>query len=469
VVGDGAETIALLVEGSGGKGEDLALSEWVEGRLLRLPTLDAAEQRTAMLAWWDELSGTELLLLNKMVTGELRVGVSHRLLVRAVARFAGLDEGVVAHRLGGAWRPTPTAFAALVAGAGEGEAAPPSRPYPFYLASPLEGPAEALGHRSEWLVEWKWDGIRAQAIKRKGRVWVWSRGDELITERFPEIAESAARLPEGIVIDGEVMAYRDGPLPFAILQRRIGRKELTRAVLAAAPAAMVCYDLLEERGTDLRGLPLAERRRRLIEVLGALPGGKLVLSPEIAGTDWEGVGAARAASRERNAEGVMLKRLSSAYQVGRKRGDWWKWKIDPYSVDAVLVYAQPGHGRRANLLTDYTFAVWDRPRGDGLFEAAEPGKVELVPFAKAYSGLTDEEIARLDQWVRRHTIERFGPVRAVEPVLVFELHFEGIAKSPRHRSGVAVRFPRIARWREDKRADEADTLDRVKELMRAGG
>jgi DNA ligase-1 len=468
VVGDGAETIALLVESRRAENApDLPLSRWVEERLMLLPTLDASEQRAAVTGWWDELEGTELLLFNKMVTGELRVGVSHRLVVRAVAGFAGLDEALVAHRLSGDWRPTASAFQALIAPASD-EAPPPSRPYPFFLASPLEGRAEDLGDRSEWLVEWKWDGIRAQLIKRDGQVWLWSRGDELITERFPEIRDAGARLPDGTVLDGEVMAYREGALPFAVLQKRIGRKELTRRILSQAPAAFLAYDLLEQGGQDIRERALAERRGRLVEVLMRMPG-RLVLSPEVAAADWEQVAVQRSRSRHQNVEGVMIKRLSSPYQVGRKRGDWWKWKIDPYSVDAVLVYAQPGHGRRANLLTDYTFAVWDKPKGEGLFEAAasDGANAELVPFAKAYSGLTDEEIARLDRWIRQHTIERFGPVRAVEPVLVFELHFEGIATSGRHRSGVAVRFPRIARWREDKKAADADTLDRVKGLMRA--
>jgi DNA ligase-1 len=466
VVGDGAETIALLV-GRQVEAPALPLADWVEERLMRLPALDPAEQRAAMMSWWDELEGTALLLLNKMVTGELRVGVSHRLVVRAVARFAGLDEATVAHRLSGDWRPAAPAFAALVAPGTDAAAASASRPYPFYLASPLEGPVDELGDKREWLVEWKWDGIRAQLIRRGGDVWLWSRGEELVTERFPEIAAAAARLADGAVIDGEIMAYREGALPFAILQKRIGRKALTRRVLAQAPAALLCYDLLEHGGSDIREQPLSERRARLDAMLKKVPTDRLVLSPEVAAPDWETVARERLRSRDLNVEGVMIKRLDSVYQVGRKRGDWWKWKIDPYSVDAVLVYAQPGHGRRANLLTDYTFAVWDRPRGEGLFEAADAGAPELVPFAKAYSGLSDEEIARLDKWIRQHTIERFGPVRAVEPVQVFELHFEGIAKSSRHRSGVAVRFPRIARWREDKKADEADTLDRVKGLMRA--
>lgn len=471
VVGDSAETIALLLDdGRPRPASDVSLSAWVEDRLMLLSTLEPHEQERAVLGWWDELSGTELLLFNKLVTGELRIGVSHGLVVRAVARSAGIDEAAAAHRLAGAWRPTEAWFQSLRSPAGP-DTGPDAaaRPYPFFLASQLEGGPESLGDPSEWLSEWKWDGIRAQLIRRGGHISLWSRGDELITDRFPEVRDAAARLPDGVVLDGEVMAYRDGPLPFSILQRRIGRKELTARILKEAPAAFVAFDLLEESGTDLRGLPLSDRRARLERLLESAPA-RLVVSPRVdaSGTSWPDLARLRQGSRGRNVEGLMIKRLASPYQVGRKRGDWWKWKIEPYSVDAVLVYAQPGHGRRANLLTDYTFAVWDRPEPEGIFAGAlPPPRPELVPFTKAYSGLSDDEIARLDRWIRQHTLERFGPVRSVEPVQVFELHFEGIARSTRHRSGVAVRFPRIVRWREDKRAEDADTLDRVKGLMNA--
>jgi DNA ligase 1 len=475
VVGDMAETITLLVDPREGRSSDLPLAEWIEGRLMRLPMLEAAAQREAVLEWWDQVSGTELFLLNKMITGEMRIGVSQGMVIKAVARFAGVEEGTIAHRLAGEWRPTPRWFAALTAPGGESDAqAAAARPYPFFLASPLldlapDATPEPLGPREEWLVEYKWDGIRAQLLKRNGNVWLWSRGDELITDRFPEIRDAAARLPDGTAIDGEIMAYREGPLKFSILQRRIGRQALTPAILREAPAALVAYDLIEEGGEDIRSHPLIDRRERLEKMLNRHPSPRLVLSPEVGEPTWEALAEVRRRSRERNVEGLMLKRRTSAYQVGRRRGDWWKWKIDPYSIDAVLVYAQPGHGRRANLLTDYTFAVWDRPGSDtGVFaELDRKRESELVPIAKAYSGLSDEEIASLDRWIRQHTIERFGPVRAVEPELVFELHFEGLAESTRHRSGIAVRFPRIARQRADKPAAEADTLDRVRELLNA--
>jgi DNA ligase 1 len=328
-----------------------------------------------------------------------------------------------------------------------------SRPYPFYLAYPLEDPVETLCPASEWIAEWKWDGIRSQLIRRAGRVFLWSRGDELLNGRFPEVEEAAALLPEGTVIDGELLPWvGDRPLPFAQLQRRIGRKVLTRKVLDEVPVALLAYDLLEQAGEDLRPLPLAERRARLEALLGATPSaGHLSLSPAVQAADWAGLAEARQRARELGAEGLMLKRLNSAYGVGRRKGDWWKWKVEPYAVDAVLMYAQAGSGRRAGLFTDYTFGVWDGER--------------LVAFAKAYSGLTDGEIRKVDAFVRRNTVEKHGPVRVVRPELVFELAFEGIQPSPRHKSGVAVRFPRISRWRTDKRAEEADTLAAVRSLL----
>jgi DNA ligase-1 len=449
-VGDLAEIIALLLDQDGppSEPEELPLSRWLEERLLPLAGLSAAEQRERVLASWHVLPRRELFLFNKMLTGELRVGVSDTLVVRALAQRAGLPPAVVSHRLMGTWAPSGAFFEQLLSpDVSDGDS---SRPYPFYLASPLEQPPSQLGERADWLVEWKWDGIRGQLIRRQGGVYLWSRGEELITERFPEIAEAAASLPDGTVLDGEVLAYEDGqPLPFSRLQRRIGRQKLTAKVLTEAPAAFMVYDLLELEGQDLRGQPLRERRSRLEALLKDRP--MFPVSPAVQAPTWEGLAEARGESRARSVEGFMLKRLDSVYQHGRKRGDWWKWKIDPFTVDAILLYAHPGHGRRAALYTDYTFAVWNGS--------------ELLPIAKAYSGLTDEEIAKLDRWIRAHTREKFGPVRSVEPVQVFELHFEGIAASPRHKSGIALRFPRIARWRLDKTARDADSLERLKELL----
>jgi DNA ligase-1 len=450
VVGDLAEVIALLLDQDERPPtpEELPLSRWLEERLLPLAGLSLPEQRERVTGWWHALPRRELFLFNKMLTGELRVGVSDTLVVRALAQYAGLPPAAVSHRLMGTWAPSRAFFEQLVApDVSDGDR---SRPYPFYLASPLEQPVEQLGDRNAWLAEWKWDGIRGQLIRRQGGVYLWSRGEELLTERFPEIAEAAASLPDGTVLDGEVLAYAEGqPLPFSRLQRRIGRQKLTPKVLAEAPAAFMAYDLLELEGKDLRAFPLRERRARLQALLRDRP--MFPVSPAIAAPTWEALAEIRQESRSRNVEGFMLKRLESPYQHGRKRGDWWKWKIDPFTVDAILLYAHPGHGRRASLYTDYTFAVWN---GE-----------ELLPIAKAYSGLTDEEIARLDRWIRAHTREKFGPVRSVEPAQVFELHFEGIASSPRHKSGIALRFPRIARWRVDKTPRDADSLERLKELL----
>ncbi|MGZ6070874.1 MAG: ATP-dependent DNA ligase [Myxococcaceae bacterium] len=451
VVGDLAECIALLLD-DGTRvthPDETPLSEWMEQRILPLRGLDPEEQRDRVTGWWRALDRRELFLLNKLLTGELRVGVSATLVLRALAEVAGLPPALLAQRTMGDWTPSAEFLERILAREHVTDDA--SRPYPFFLASPLEDGPEALGDRAGWQVEWKWDGIRGQLIRRGGHVFLWSRGEELITGRFPEVAEAGATLPDGTVLDGEVLAYgEDRPLPFALLQTRIGRQTLTPKILAQAPAAFMAYDLLEHEGQDVRERPLSERRALLETLLGGRHR-RFFLSEVLSDPSWEALARRRLEARERKVEGLMLKRLDSPYRTGRRRGDWWKWKIDPFQVDAVLLYAHPGNGRRANLFTDYTFAVWDEGT--------------LVPVAKAYSGLSDAEIRELDGWVRAHTRERFGPVRAVEPSQVFELHFEGIARSTRHKSGVAVRFPRIARWRTDKPASEADTLESLKRMI----
>jgi DNA ligase-1 len=355
----------------------------------------------------------------------------------------------------GDWTPTPEWYATLLSA--EATTDDRSRPYPFFLASPIEDDVASLGDPSGWLVEWKWDGIRAQLVRRGGLAYLWSRGEELITHRFPEIAAAATRLPDGSVLDGEVLAYRDGrPLPFSALQQRIGRQKQVAQLVRAVPVVFMAYDVLEDEGRDVRALPLSARRALLEVRLGAAaqPAGNVLrVSPLITFSRWEDLAVLRSESRARAVEGMMFKRASSEYGVGRRRGDWWKWKVDPFTIDAVLIYAQPGSGRRASLLTDYTFGVWD--------------KGELVPIAKAYSGLSNDEIAEMDRWIRRHTRERFGPVRHVEPVHVFELGFEGMARSTRHRSGIAVRFPRMLRWRTDKKAEDADTLETLQGMLAA--
>jgi DNA ligase-1 len=451
-VGDAAELVALLVDRprESAPAQDLSLQRWVEERILPLKDMDLQAQAEAMRRYWSALDTSGIFVLNKIITGEFRVGASATLAIRALAQAAGVPQAAMAHRVMGDWQPSAGFFAALLAP--ETARAPDSQPYPFFLASPLDEDPSTLGSREEWLAEWKWDGIRAQVVRRGGAAYIWSRGEELVTERFPEIAAAATRLPEGTVLDGEILAYRGEVLPFAVLQTRIGRQKLTPEFLARAPVALMAYDLLEQGGQDIREQPLGARRARLEEVLARAATPALRASAIVEAATWSDLATARGESRSRNVEGFMLKRLASPYRAGRRRGDWWKWKIAPYTVDAVLMYAHPGSGRRATLFTDYTFGVWNGG--------------ELVPVAKAYSGLSDQEIHDLDAWVRRNTRERFGPVRVVEPSQVFELAFEGIARSTRHKSGIAVRFPRIVRRRTDKPAAEADTLDGVRALLR---
>jgi DNA ligase-1 len=446
-VGDFAETIALLLPPAA-TSSPLPLHDWVEERLLPLRDASDAVRRESLAAAWREMDEGQRFVWNKLITGEFRVGVSQSLVVRAIAEVSGLSAEVISHRLMGEWQATPDFWRGLVAP--DVRDTDTSRPYPFFLAYPLEGAVADLGDIRDWQVEWKWDGIRSQLIRRAGRTYVWSRGEELITDRFPELEALGSLLPDGTVLDGEILPWKNqAPLPFAQMQRRIGRKVLGRKILSEVPVVLMGFDLLELRGEDVRERPLEWRRA---ELQGVAPAGSaLVLSPLVEAASWEELASLRRQSRERKVEGFMLKRRGSPYRVGRRRGDWWKWKIEPYSVDAVLIYAQAGSGRRASLFTDYTFGIWDQ------------GK--LVPFAKAYSGLSDQEIREVDAFVRRNTIEKFGPVHAVKPELVFELAFEGIQRSGRHRSGIAVRFPRMARWRHDKRAEEADSIETIQALL----
>ena len=450
-VGDLAETIALMLETTDGQDRhDLRpLARWVDEEILALRDLDEHEQYQRVTAAWQALDESGRFVYNKLLTGALRVGVSQTLVQRALARATGQPQPVIAHRLMGQWQPSADFFKSLFEARSADEDA--SRPYPFFLAHPLEGdPADTLGPVHDWQLEWKWDGIRAQLIRRQGQTWLWSRGEALIAETFPEIVEAASQLPDDTVVDGEILAWDEAVLPFAELQRRLGRKRVGPKLRREVPVRLLAYDLLEQGGEDIRERPLGARRQTL-EALMADVQAPLMCSPLIHAQQWSELADRRAEARERRVEGVMIKRRDSAYGTGRPRGIWWKWKVAPLTLDAILLYAQPGHGRRANLYTDYSFAV---PDGD-----------TLVPIAKAYSGLDDAEIRRLDHWIRRHTRERFGPVRSVEPVQVFELAFEGIAPSSRHKSGVALRFPRIKRWREDLGPDDADTLEQIRALL----
>ncbi|MGK9415081.1 ATP-dependent DNA ligase [Pseudomonas cedrina] len=465
-VGDLAETISLLLPESTYTSQD-GLAVWLEEKLLPLRGLPPLELAERLPALWAQLDQPSLMVCIKLITGSFRVGVSKLLVTRALAAMAGLDSKRVAQRLVGytdlSNRPTPEGYLKLIAAESSDEHAQRGgQPYPFFLAHGLAQPVEQfdtlLGPPTDWQVEWKYDGIRAQLVKREGRLWVWSRGEELVTERFPELHSLVSGLPDGTVIDGEIVVWKDAVRPFALLQQRIGRKTLSKKVLEDAPVAVLAYDLLEYANDDWRNHTQAERRTQLEQVIAQCNQPVLRESPLLTGSSWQDLAEQREASRSLGVEGMMIKDRKGLYGVGRTKdmGLWWKWKVDPFSVDAVLIYAQRGHGRRASLYSDYTFAVWDGPPGS---------ERTLVPFAKAYSGLTDEEMRKVDAIVRKTTVEKFGPVSSVTPSMVFELGFEGIALSKRHKSGIAVRFPRMLRWRQDKSVEEADNLATLQDLL----
>lgn len=458
-VGDLGETIALLLPEPTAT-QSFTLSYYI-GQLIQLSKAGESEKKAFITSSWMSMTMEERFVFNKLITGGFRIGVSQKVMVNALAKTVSLDASVIAHRISGNWDPALVTFSGLLHA--DSGAIDHSKPYPFYLAYALEGDPAELGPTEEWQAEWKWDGIRGQIIKRNNELFVWSRGEELMTEKFPEYEILARLLADGTVLDGEIIPAKLGaPLPFALMQTRIGRKNVSKKQLQEAPISFFVYDILEYEGIDIRNEPMQERRNKLERIVkdifdkaddaSAVP---VMLSPVIPFSSWSDLADTRSQSRNNGAEGLMLKRKSSIYQVGRKTGDWWKWKIDPLTIDAVMIYAQKGHGRRSNLYTDYTFAVKD---GD-----------KLVTFTKAYSGLTDKEFAQVDDFVKKHSIEKFGPVRTVKPELVFEIAFEGIAASNRHKSGVALRFPRISRWRKDKKADEINTLDDLKKLLTTYG
>ena len=457
-VGDLAETIALLLpepEANALETEEHPLSWYLE-TFISIEKEAEAVKKKFILESWQHMDRNEKFVFNKLITGGFRIGVSQKMMVNALSKTIDISPSVMAHRISGNWDPVTTGFETLLSETDI--SADYSKPYPFYLAYAIEDNFDGLGDITEWQAEWKWDGIRGQIIKRNNELFVWSRGEELMTEKFPEYDAFKHLLPEGVVIDGEIMSLsipaETGvfkPLPFAALQTRIGRKNITKKQLLEAPVGFIAYDLLEYKGNDIRTMPLLERRLMLENIIEKINHPSIHVSPVITVPDWEALRETRLSSRDMGSEGIMLKRKNSIYQVGRKRGDWWKWKIDPLTIDAVMIYAQKGHGRRSNLYTDYTFAVRD---GD-----------KLVSFTKAYSGLTDKEFAQVDAFVKRNSIEKFGPVRTVKPELVFEIAFEGIAASNRHKSGVALRFPRMSRWRHDKKPEEINTLDDLKEML----
>lgn len=450
-VGDLAETAALLVQSSStikkeNSAEELQLSDYML-LILSLKKLSDAEKSDIVALQWKLLETSNRLLFNKFITGGFRIGVSEKLVVKALSKVLNRPENELYHCLMGNWEPSTITFEQLFFNGNE-DGFNNSKPYPFCLAFPAENPTETLGNLTDYQVEWKWDGIRIQLIKRKGEIFLWSRGEELLTDKFPEIVSAAQDLPDGTVLDGELLSYKDGSVQsFALLQTRISRKALTKKILEEAAVAVFAYDLLEYNNQDIRDLSLQERRELLEDVL--LAGNSLITpSPILSESNWAALAKRRNNSEAEKAEGLMIKTLSAPYATGRKRGYWWKWKLDPKTIDAVLIYAQKGHGRRATLYTDFTFALWDADK--------------LVTFTKAYSGLTDSELIEVDAFIKKNTLEKFGPVRTVNPILVFEIGFEGIQVSNRHKSGVALRFPRIIAWRKDKKASEADTLQTLK-------
>ncbi|MBC7589317.1 MAG: ATP-dependent DNA ligase [Chitinophagaceae bacterium] len=454
-VGDLGETIALLLPPANSTTENRPLHWYIES-LMGLANMDEANKKSFITRCWMHMDTDERFVFNKLITGGFRIGVSQKMMVNALSKSVNTEPSLMAHRISGNWDAAKISFDELLSE--NIDTIDYSKPYPFYLAYALDENPAILGNEDEWQAEWKWDGIRGQIIKRNDEIFVWSRGEELITEKFPEYQSLKNLLPNGTVIDGEIIPSKEGmPMPFALLQTRIGRKNISKKHLQDVPICFFAYDLLEWQGNDYRSFSLQERRQILEQLLLEINHPMLIISTVIPFDSWNELTSIRLQSREKGAEGLMLKKKSSAYQVGRKVGDWWKWKIEPLTIDAVMIYAQKGHGRRSNLYTDYTFAVKDEVND------------KLVTFTKAYSGLTDKEFAQVDAFVKTHSIEKFGPVRTVKPELVFEIAFEGIAASSRHKSGVALRFPRISRWRKDKKADEINTLDDLKKLLEVYG
>ncbi len=450
-VGDLSETIALVLP-TPTYTVDRKLHHWISD-LAAIDKLDNESKKSFILKAWDSLNIQERFIFNKLISGNFRIGVSNKMLVNALAKQSNQEPSKIMHSIMGKWNPDEITYAELIEGVHVNTDS--SWPYPFCLAYALDAHPDSLGEPSKWQAEWKWDGIRGQIVKRNGELFIWSRGEELVTEQFPELHFLTEELKDGIVLDGEILSIKAGNVqPFSILQQRLNRKTINKSQLNDAPIGFYVYDLLEYKGKDLRTEPLQLRRQLLAGIIDQMNHQNTVLlSPVLEFKEWDELAKAREAARENNSEGLMLKKLDSLYHSGRKRGDWWKWKINPYTVDTVMIYAQKGSGRRANYYTDYTFAVRD---GD-----------QLITIAKAYSGLTDQEIKEVNSFVLKNAIEKFGPVRTVKPELVFEIAFEGIAESKRHKAGLALRFPRIARWRKDKNAMEINTLDDLRQLLHA--
>jgi len=451
IVGDLAETIALLLPYNN-TSIIKPLHQWIS-EIAALKGMDELDKKQYVLNTWSGLSKEETWIFNKIITGGFRLGIAKNLIIQALSLHLDIDKQEVAHHLMGDWHPEKVSWQTLFSG--EKGVIADSKPYPFYLAYPVADDELSKLHSNEylnqWSAEWKWDGIRGQLIKRGGQIFVWSRGEELMTDRFPELRETLASETD-FVMDGEILGWKDGlPLNFQLLQQRIGRKNVTKKLMADIPIKFIAYDLLEYQREDLRTQSFERRRAQLEYLIDESQFQNILISERLDFGSYDALATLRSNAREVNAEGLMLKLKKGIYHTGRKTGEMWKWKLDPYTIDAVMLYAQRGHGRRANLYSDFTFALW---AGD-----------DLVPFTKAYSGLTDVEMKEVTAFVKKNTIATFGPVASVTPELVFEIAFEGIAISTRHKAGIALRFPRILRWRKDKTAKNANTLAEIKKLL----
>lgn len=459
-VGDRSEAISLLLEV---REEESTITHtlqyWVEKRFIPLQKMSEEKQKEVIKKWWSESNQKEIFVINKLTSGGFygRIGVSKGIVVKALEKFSGVPANTIQYRLMGKWDPSVEFYDSLIST--DTTDADLSQPYPFFLASPLQEPLNSLGNVNEWSFEHKWDGIRSETIIRQNKIFIWSRGEDIVTDSFPEVVMELKKLPDGIVIDGELLAYHNGePLAFSVLQRRIGRigKNISKKILSEAPVKLMAYDLLEFEHKDIRDKTLQERRKLLKKLIVESNTG-ILYSKDLKAKDWEEVAQLREEARKAQAEGLVIKRKSSQYQSGRKRGDWWKYKVDPLSLDVVMVYAQAGSGKRANFFTDYTFAVWNSD------------KTELIPIGKSYRGLTDEEIKRLDGWIRKNTKEKFGPVRTVVPEQIFEFGFDNVLENKRVKAGISVRFPRIIKWRTDKKLEDINTIDDAKELLKFTG
>ena len=450
IVGDLAETIALILPPPTGQAEQ-GLSHWIE-TITELKGRASEAQKALVFKSWEVLDKAERFQFNKLVTGSFRVSVSQRLMTRALSLATGMPETVLAHRISGGWDPESTAFQDLVREQSPTEEA--GRPYPFQRIHPLEEGPNVLGETSGYLIDWKWEGIRCQLIRRSSNSFIWSEKGELITGAFPAIASALDNFPEGLVLDGEIVIMQDaGVGPASGIEKRLGMKKPGPKALRELPAAFIAFDILEREGTDLRDRPLLERKQQLLDLAGQVDatGEVILFSDPLPVNDWADVAGFRAEARNMRADGLLIKKRELPYRSGDVEGPWLHWKPEAHTINALLIYATRGQGGSTRQYTDLSFAVW---AGD-----------QLVPFTRTIEGLPEEDMAELSSWIRENTVERFGPVRSVRAEQVFEIAFEGIEPSSRHRSGLILRSPRILRWCRGLTPDRAGKLSSLKKLL----